>query len=311
MDALRANVVVGASQKGLMCPPGVGFVAADAAALEVASRNTAPRFYWDWTRRRSELSYRKFCGTAPQNLLMGLEAALRLIFHEGLDNVFARHRPAGRCGACGGRVLEHGGLAAVLRTAGGDALGFGDDDRDRRRHRSGPLADRGARTLPGRDRRRPRAAGGTRVSHRPSGDTNAATILGCLAGVEAAMTVQKIPYGKGGVEAALHDSPRAESQFRDSRGHLCHAVARHRLRHVQLRCVSGDRAGVLPVQLDGDGFTLPSVVFTARREVALQQVESQEFARRLRKARPKRRGTGPKASRSSVTSSSRRRSTTP
>ena len=30
MDALRADVAVGASQKGLMCPPGVGFVAVNA-----------------------------------------------------------------------------------------------------------------------------------------------------------------------------------------------------------------------------------------------------------------------------------------
>ena len=33
MDALRADVAVGASQKGLMCPPGVGFVAVNAAAF--------------------------------------------------------------------------------------------------------------------------------------------------------------------------------------------------------------------------------------------------------------------------------------
>ena len=92
VDALRANAVVGASQKGLMCPPGIGFVAVDAAALAVAARNAAPRYYWDWGRRKSDLAYRKFCGTAPQNLLMGLEAALGLIFDEGLENVFSRHR---------------------------------------------------------------------------------------------------------------------------------------------------------------------------------------------------------------------------
>ena len=33
MDALRADVVVAASQKGLMCPPGVGIVAVNAAAM--------------------------------------------------------------------------------------------------------------------------------------------------------------------------------------------------------------------------------------------------------------------------------------
>ena len=71
MDALGADVVLGASQKGLMTPPGVGWLAADAQALAVAERNPAPRFYWDWRLRRSPLSYRKFCGTPPQTLLAG------------------------------------------------------------------------------------------------------------------------------------------------------------------------------------------------------------------------------------------------
>ena len=42
--ALRANVVVGASQKGLMCPPGPGFCAADSAAMAVVSPQPAPAF---------------------------------------------------------------------------------------------------------------------------------------------------------------------------------------------------------------------------------------------------------------------------
>ena len=80
MDTLGVDVAVGASQKGLMCPPGVGFVAVNAAAFAQAERNPSPRYYWDWRPRKSELSYRKFCGTPPQNLLLGMEAALGLIF---------------------------------------------------------------------------------------------------------------------------------------------------------------------------------------------------------------------------------------
>ncbi len=80
MDELGVNVVVGASQKGLMVPPGLGFIGVDARAMQAARGNTAPRFYWDWARRISDLSYMKFCGTPPQSLLAGLEAALGLIF---------------------------------------------------------------------------------------------------------------------------------------------------------------------------------------------------------------------------------------
>ena len=45
LDALRVNVALGASQKGLMVPPGLSFVAVDALALDVSRANPAPRFY--------------------------------------------------------------------------------------------------------------------------------------------------------------------------------------------------------------------------------------------------------------------------
>jgi alanine-glyoxylate transaminase/serine-glyoxylate transaminase/serine-pyruvate transaminase len=40
-----------------------------------------------------------------------------------------------------------------------------------------------------------------RIGHL--GDVNAATILGCLAGVEAAMRVQGVPFGRDGVAQAV------------------------------------------------------------------------------------------------------------
>ena len=63
MDGLGVNVAVGASQKGLMSPPGLGFVAVDERAGAVAARNPAPRHYWDWERRKATYSYQKFGGT--------------------------------------------------------------------------------------------------------------------------------------------------------------------------------------------------------------------------------------------------------
>ena len=111
MDALGVDVVIGASQKGLMLQPGMAFVAADAKAMEAARRNPAPRYYWDWERRRSEHSYRKFCGTPPLAHMAGLEAALGLIAAEGLANVHARHaRLAAAVQAAVGRWGEAGQL---------------------------------------------------------------------------------------------------------------------------------------------------------------------------------------------------------
>jgi len=203
MDALRADVAVGASQKGLMCPPGVGFVAVNGAALEAARRNPAPRYYWDFVLRKSDLSYRKFCGTPPQNLMAGLQAALSLLQREGLPQVLARHRQLAG--------LVH---AAVEGWREGGALDFFARD---------PASRSAAVTTvtvpPGTDVDALRAlaredfqvafAGalgplhgrGFRIGHL--GDQNAAGLLGCLAVVEAALRVQGIPVGAGGVQRAV------------------------------------------------------------------------------------------------------------
>ena len=203
MDELRANVVLGASQKGLMVPPGLGFVAVDEIAFEFARRNPAPRFYWDWRLRRSELSYRKFCGTPPQSLLAGLEAALALIFREGEAEVLARHRR-----------LADAVHAAVARWSEAGALGFFCDAPAARSVsvttiRVAPGVDPEAMRNIARERFQVSIAGGLgplagrvfRIGHL--GDLNPAMILGCLAGVEAAMAVQGIPFGPGGVDRAV------------------------------------------------------------------------------------------------------------
>src|SRR6201991_4204510 len=72
MDAWGVDVAMAGSQKGLMTPPGLGFVAAGARARE-AHRNANMRSpYWDWTFRDGDLHYHKYCGTPPEHLLFAL-----------------------------------------------------------------------------------------------------------------------------------------------------------------------------------------------------------------------------------------------
>src|SRR5262245_32316604 len=92
MDGWRVDVAVAGSQKGLMTPPGLSFVAAGRDAL-AAHRSAGLRSrYWDWTERDGEQHYQKYCGTPPEHLLFALRKALDLLFAEGLENVFRRHR---------------------------------------------------------------------------------------------------------------------------------------------------------------------------------------------------------------------------
>ena len=203
MDELGVNVAIGASQKGLMVHPGLAFVAADARAMEVARRNPAPRFYWDWQRRRSDHSYRKFCGTPPMAHLAGLEAALGLIAAEGLAAVHARHaRLTGAVHAAVGRWAEAGALRLFTKPAAARSVSVTAIE-------VSPGIDPEALRTVARERFQVAIAGGLgplggrvfRIGHL--GDLNEAMILGCLAGVEAAMQVQGIAYGGGGIEAAI------------------------------------------------------------------------------------------------------------
>ena len=109
MDAWGIDVAVGGSQKGLMSPPGLAFIAASERARAVHRDADLVTRYWDWTFREGPEHYQKYCGTAPEHLLFGLRRALELLFGEGLENVFRRHallagatRAAGR-GVGGGR----------------------------------------------------------------------------------------------------------------------------------------------------------------------------------------------------------------
>jgi len=203
MDALGVNVAIGASQKGLMCPPGFSFVAADARAGELAAKNPAPRYYWDWGRRKAEYSYRKFCGTAPQNLLFGLEAALALLEREGLPAVHARHallahavQAAVECWSQEGAVSLHCRVPEARSVSvttidvrpGIDVEALRSVARERFQ-----VAFAGALG--------PQTGRAFRIGHL--GDVNAPMILGCLAGVEAAMLVQGIPFGREGVQKAV------------------------------------------------------------------------------------------------------------
>ena len=203
MDALGVNVAVGASQKGLMSPPGFSFIAVDERAGAVAARNPVPRYYWDWGLRKAAYSYKKFCGTAPQSLLFGLEAALTLLEREGLQAVFARHallaravQTAVECWSREGAVSLHCKVPAARSASvttievreGIDVEALRTVARERFQVAfAGALGAQQGRAF--------------RIGHL--GDMNAAMILGCLAGVEAAMLVQGIPFGRDGVAKAV------------------------------------------------------------------------------------------------------------
>src|SRR3978361_2220884 len=113
MDAWGIDVAMSGSQKGLMSPPGLGFVAANDRARQVHKKAGLRTPYWDWSEREGPEHYRKYAGTAPGHLLFALRQSIDMLFAEQLENVFLRHRLLGE---------------AVRRAVGvwseGQALGF-------------------------------------------------------------------------------------------------------------------------------------------------------------------------------------------
>ncbi len=203
MDEWGVDVAVGASQKGLMCPPGLSFTAVSDKALAAADAATTPRRYWDWRMRELKETYRWFCGTGPVNLIFGLREALLMIEEEGLDTAFARHRRLADAVRAAVEVWAEAGavelnalvpaeransVTTILLTRGHDG---GEVRRYCREQLSVSLGG-GLGQLEGR---------AFRIGHM--GDVNEPMILGTLGCVEATMTALGIPYGKGGVSAAV------------------------------------------------------------------------------------------------------------
>ncbi len=80
MDDWGVDVAITGSQKGLMTPPGLSFVAAGERAVAAHQQAGLRTAYWDWTRREGKVHYNKFCGTPPEHMLFGLRKSFDMLF---------------------------------------------------------------------------------------------------------------------------------------------------------------------------------------------------------------------------------------
>ncbi|MGB5962374.1 MAG: alanine--glyoxylate aminotransferase family protein [Coleofasciculaceae cyanobacterium] len=91
IDDWGLDVVASGSQKGYMIPPGLGFVSVSAKAWEAYKTAKLPRFYLDLGPYKKTADKNTNPFTPPVNLVVALQAALRMMKAEGLESIFARH----------------------------------------------------------------------------------------------------------------------------------------------------------------------------------------------------------------------------
>jgi alanine-glyoxylate transaminase/serine-glyoxylate transaminase/serine-pyruvate transaminase len=92
-DDWGVDITVAATQKGLMVPPGLGFVFPSEKALAAHKSADLRTGYFDWgPRTNPDEHYKIYCGTPPIQHLWGMREALDMLFEEGLESVWNRHR---------------------------------------------------------------------------------------------------------------------------------------------------------------------------------------------------------------------------
>jgi len=91
MDNWNVDVLVSGSQKGLMTPPGLGFISLNEPAWDAVEKARLPRYYFDLRKARKSLTERQTPFTCSVSLILALRESLAQIKREGLKNVLARH----------------------------------------------------------------------------------------------------------------------------------------------------------------------------------------------------------------------------
>jgi len=104
-DDWTCDIVVTASQKGWMVPPGLAMVSVSERAWQAHYQAKMPRYYWDFGKARDFLLKGQTPWTPPVSIFHALDAALDMMLGEGLDSIFARHTQVGQAARNGVKSL--------------------------------------------------------------------------------------------------------------------------------------------------------------------------------------------------------------
>lgn len=119
MDDWGVDVVVCGSQKGLMLPPGLGFISVSKKAWKLVEASQCPKYYFDLKDAKKALEKTDTPFTPAIGLVIALNEALKIMRQEGLENIFKRHRKLSEATRAAMVAL---GLELFSPDAGSDAV---------------------------------------------------------------------------------------------------------------------------------------------------------------------------------------------
>ena len=208
MDKWGVDIMVAACQKGLMVPPGIGFVFFNERARERQKQIPHVSSYWDWGPRiNPKFYYEYFCGTAPTHHIYGLRTALDMIKNEEIENTWKRHE-----------ILSRAIWAAIDKWSLDGDMSLNVKDPIERSHavtsirlggKNGTKLRQWLQTKSGltigiglgmSEPGDPNGDGFVRFGHM--GHVNAQMVMSLLGAVDAGLNAIEYKHGNGGLEAA-------------------------------------------------------------------------------------------------------------
>ncbi|MDD5477232.1 MAG: alanine--glyoxylate aminotransferase family protein [Candidatus Omnitrophica bacterium] len=118
-DAWGVDVAVAGSQKGLMLPPGLGFITVSSKAWKLVEASKSGRYYLDLRKAKKALDKNDTPFTSSITLIDALNEALKIMQKDGLEYIFKRHKIMADATRAAAKAL---GLELFAPTASSDAV---------------------------------------------------------------------------------------------------------------------------------------------------------------------------------------------
>ena len=118
-DAWGCDMVISGSQKGLMLPPGLGFISVSPKAFKLMEDAKCPKYYFDLREAKKALDKTDTPFTPAITLIVALNEALKMMKQDGLQNIFGRHKKMAKAtraavGALGLELFAHTAASDVV-----------------------------------------------------------------------------------------------------------------------------------------------------------------------------------------------------